>query len=115
MPTDDKIRAQLLKRQADIQLAGGAKKIQERHEKGLLTARERLQGLFQENTFQEYGAFIRHCCVSYDMMNKDIPADGVVVGTGLVDGRQVAAFSQDFTVVAGSRIACAMSRSFMSM
>jgi propionyl-CoA carboxylase beta chain len=102
MPTDDKIRAQLTERRTKVLQAGGEKKLQERHEKGLLSARERLQGLFQEDTFQEYGAYIRHGCTSFDMADKDIPADGVIVGSGLVDGRQVAAFSQDFTVVAGT-------------
>ena len=57
--------------------------------------------LFQPETFQEFGTFIRRC-TTFGMAEKDLPADGVIVGTGYVDGRQVAAFSQDFTVVAGT-------------
>ena len=81
---------------------GGEKKIKERHEKGLLSARERLSHLFQPETFQEFGTFVRHTCTAFGMGEKELPADGVIVGTGYVGGRQVAAFSQDFTVVAGT-------------
>ncbi len=82
--------------------AGGKDKIEKRHEKGLLSARERLALLFQPDTFQELGTHIRHTCTHFGMEKKDIPADGVVAGSGFVDGRQVAAASQDFTVVAGT-------------
>lgn len=102
MSLDAKLRSQLQERKSKIEAGGGKKKISERHEKGLLSARERLAALFQPDTFQEYGAYIRHTCTNFDMAEKEIVADGVISGSGFVDGRQVAAFSQDFTVVGGT-------------
>ena len=102
MSLDLKLRSRLLLRQQAIEAAGGKKKIEERHGKGLLSARERLAALFVADTFQEYGGHIRHTCAHFGMADKDIPADGVVVGTGYVGSRHVSAFSQDFTVVAGT-------------
>ncbi|NBC33419.1 MAG: acyl-CoA carboxylase subunit beta, partial [Alphaproteobacteria bacterium] len=93
---------QLYDRRRTIHVAGGDDKVQKIHDKGRLTARERLNGLFQPETFQEIGAHIRHVTRHFGMADKDLPADGVVVGTGYVDGRQVAAFAQDFTVAAGT-------------
>ncbi len=89
-------------RRSRVHSAGGDDKIKQRHEKGLLSARERLDLLFQLDTFQEVGAHIRHTATHFGMASKELPADGVIVGTGFVDGRQVAAFSQDFTVAAGT-------------
>jgi acetyl-CoA carboxylase carboxyltransferase component len=94
----DDLRARVRK----IELGGGEDKIKARREAGLMTARERLAGLFEEDTFQEIGTHIRHDAHHFGMADKDLPGDGVVVGTGYVDGRPVAAFSQDFTVVAGT-------------
>ncbi|BBF93512.1 acyl-CoA carboxylase subunit beta [Blastochloris tepida] len=102
MSLDAELRATLLQRREKLLAAGGDKKIKERHDKGLMTARERFDAFFQPDTFQEYGAHIRHGCSAFDMADKDIPADGVVVGTGHVEGRQVAAFSQDFMSVGGT-------------
>jgi len=83
-------------------LGGGEKKIAARHEKGLMTARERLEGLFAKGTFQEYGLHARHETHHFGMDKKELPGDGVVSGVGFVDQRPVAAFSQDFTVAGGS-------------
>ena len=69
---------------------------------GQPTARERIGILFQEGTFQEIGRLITHRARGFGMADKVIPADGIVVGTGYVDGRQVVTFSQDFTVSAGT-------------
>jgi acetyl-CoA carboxylase carboxyltransferase component len=102
MPLDAKLRDKLKERRSKILAAGGADKAKERHERGLMTARERLLTLYQPDTFQEYGAHIRHSCTAFGMEKKDLPADGVIVGTGYVDDREVAAFSQDFTVVGGT-------------
>ena len=102
MPLELKTVKTLREKRNHVLAAGGERKIKERHEKGLLTARERLTHLFQPDTFQEFGTFVRHTCTAFGMADKDLPADGVIVGTGYVDGRQVAAFSQDFTVVAGT-------------
>jgi acetyl-CoA carboxylase carboxyltransferase component len=89
-------------RQAKILAAGGEDKILARHEQGQMTARERLAALFQEGTFQEIGMFIHSARQAGAAAHKNLPADGVVVGTGYVAGRAVAAFSQDFTVAAGT-------------
>jgi acetyl-CoA carboxylase carboxyltransferase component len=81
---------------------GGPEKIAQRHAQGLLSARERLDGLFQPGTFQEIGLHVQHRARHFGLDGKDLPADGVVTGTGYVDGRLVAAYSQDFTVHAGT-------------
>ncbi len=102
MSLDSKLRKRLTERRDVIVAGGGKKKIEERHAKGLLSARERLTNFFMPDTFQEYGAHIKHTCTHFGMADKDIPEDGVLVGTGFVGGRQVSAFSQDFTVVGGT-------------
>ena len=90
------------RRREEILAGGGADKLAQRHEKGLMTARDRLDALFQEATFQEAGTHVQHSARYFGMEKKVLPADGVVVGTGYVGGRLVSAFSQDFTVVGGS-------------
>ncbi len=81
---------------------GGAEKMQKRRERGLMTARDRLDALFSEGTFQEFGLHAQHDTRHFGMEKKVLPGDGVVTGIGFVDGRPVAAFSQDFTVAGGS-------------
>jgi propionyl-CoA carboxylase beta chain len=93
---------ELEKRRKQIRLAGGQDKIDARHEKDLMTARERLDQLFEPNTFIEFGMHAKHSSKEFGMDKKDLPADGVVTGTGYVEGRPMAAFSQDFTVSGGS-------------
>jgi len=92
----------LRRRREKILAGGGAEKLAERRAKGLMTARDRLDALFQEGTFQEIGTHVKHAARYFGMEKKVLPADGVVVGTGYVGGRVVAAFAQDFTVVGGS-------------
>lgn len=92
----------LRQRKAKIQAGGGAKRIAKQHESGKLTARERIQLLFDENTFVELDAFVTHRCTNFGMEKTDAPAEGVITGYGHVDGRIVYAFAQDFTVVGGS-------------
>jgi acetyl-CoA carboxylase carboxyltransferase component len=87
MPVEEKLRESLTQRRERITAGGSARKVAERHEKGLLTARERLTALLQDSTFQEYGAHIHHGCTAFGMADREIPGDGVVVGTGHVDGR----------------------------
>jgi acetyl-CoA carboxylase carboxyltransferase component len=89
-------------RRRKIVAGGGEEKIEERHRKRLMTARERLAALFQPDTFQEIGMHIRHSGRHFGIDKKEMPADGVITGTGYVDGQLVAAFSQDFTVAAGT-------------
>ncbi|MFZ4597043.1 MAG: acyl-CoA carboxylase subunit beta [Terrimicrobiaceae bacterium] len=82
--------------------AGGKDKLEARRKKGLMTARDRLDHLFQQGTFMEFGMHVQHSCHNFGMEKKDLPADGVVTGTGYVGNRPVAAYSQDFTVAGGS-------------
>lgn len=92
----------LRKRKAKIIEAGGKKRVEKQHESGKLTARERMLLLFDENTFVELDAFMKHRCTNFGMEQVDAPAEGVVTGYGYVDGRLVYAYAQDFTVVGGS-------------
>ena len=98
---EDKI-SDLKARQAKVLEMGGEKAVAAQREKGKLTARERLDLLFDKGTFREIDMFVNHRCVNFEMEKVDIPADGVITGHGLVDGRPVFAFSQDFTARAGS-------------
>jgi propionyl-CoA carboxylase beta chain len=102
MPIDEKLLHDLDDRRAKILVSGSASKVEQRHEKGLLTARERIDLLFQPDSFQEFGMFAEHQCTNFDMADKKLPADGVVTGVGIMDGRPIASFSQDFLVAGGS-------------
>ena len=92
----------LEKRRATARAGGGEDKLDARRKKGVMTARDRVDALFQPGTFLEQGMHADHDCHNFGMEKKSLPGDGVVTGTGLVDGRLVAAFSQDFTVSGGS-------------
>jgi acetyl-CoA carboxylase carboxyltransferase component len=97
----DKIQ-DLAQRAANIRRMGGDAAVAKHKGKGRLTARERLAALFDPDTFREIDMFVTHRCVNFDMQDVEIPGDGVVTGHGLVDGRPVFAFAQDFTSRAGS-------------
>ncbi|KAJ1977190.1 hypothetical protein H4R33_006267 [Dimargaris cristalligena] len=97
-PVAQKIEA---KRQA-AKLGGGEKRIDAQHNKGKLTARERVELLVDPGTFREYDAFVEHQCEDFGMQNTVITGDGVVTGHGKVNGRTVYIFSQDFTTFGGS-------------
>jgi methylmalonyl-CoA decarboxylase alpha subunit len=92
----------LRQEKSKIMLGGGEKRIIKQHEAGKLTARERMNLLFDEGTFVELDAFVKHRCTNFGMEKVDAPAEGCVTGYGKVDGRLVYAFAQDFTVVGGS-------------
>ncbi len=83
-------------------LGGGADKIAKQHEKGKLTARERIALLMDPGSFEELDMLVQHDCVDFGMEKQKIPGDGVVTGFGTVGGRTVFVFSQDFTVLGGS-------------
>ncbi len=87
---------------AKIREMGGEKAVAKHKEQGKLTARERLDRFFDPDTFREIDIFVRHRCVNFGMDKVDIPSDGVITGHGLVNGRPVFAFAQDFTSRAGS-------------
>jgi methylmalonyl-CoA decarboxylase alpha subunit len=92
----------LHKKLEHIKAGGGEKRIEKQHAKGKLTARERLAKLFDEGSFVEVGAFVKHRCHNFGQEKKDLPGEGVVTGYGTVDGKLVYAFAQDFTVEGGS-------------
>ncbi|MTI22428.1 acyl-CoA carboxylase subunit beta [Fulvivirga sp. RKSG066] len=83
-------------------LGGGKKRIEAQHKKGKLTARERIELLLDEGTFEEIGKFVMHRCKDFGLDKQYYPGDGVVTGYGQVNGRLVYVFSQDFTVFGGS-------------
>ena len=83
-------------------LGGGAKRIEQQHARGKLTARERLALLLDEGSFQEFGALATHQVSQFGLDKQRYPGDGVVTGFGKVNGRRVAVFAQDFTVLGGS-------------
>lgn len=85
-----------------IRLGGGQARIDKQHEKGKLTARERLELLFDDGSFVELDMFMKHRCTNFGMGKKEMPADGIVTGYGTVDGRLIYAYAQDFTVSGGS-------------
>ena len=89
-----------LERRAE--LGGGEDRMRRQHEGGKLTARERIDLLFDAGTFEEVDKLVTHRCLDFGMADQLVPGDGVVAGHGLIDGRQVFAFAQDFTVFGGS-------------
>ncbi len=93
---------QLKKTRAKLILGGGEKRIAKQHELGKLTARERIDLLFEPNTFRESLLFMKHRCTSFDMEGKEFHGEGVITGHGIADGRPVYVASQDFTVAGGS-------------
>ncbi len=102
MSIRQKLLEELNQRRNTAKLGGGEARIAKRHEKGLLTARQRLDGFFDPQTFQEWGMHVDHACHDFGMEKKSLPCDGVVTGVGWVDGRAVAAYSHDATVGGGA-------------
>ncbi len=93
---------QLEARRAEAKTGGGQRRIEAQHAKGKLTARERIELLLDEGSFEEFDMFVAHRCTDFGMDEVKMPGDGVVTGWGTVNGRQVYVFSQDFTVFGGS-------------
>lgn len=96
------ILSELESRRAAARLGGGERRIEAQHKKGKLTARERIELLLDEGSFEEFDMFKAHRCVDFGMEAEHISGDGVVTGWGTVNGRMVYVFSQDFTVFGGS-------------
>ncbi len=101
MSIEDKLLELLEKRQKAI-LGGGQKRIDAQHTKGKLTARERIELLLDDGSFEEFDMFVTHRCTDFGMQDQLYLSDGVVTGHGTIDGRVVYVFSQDFTVFGGS-------------
>ena len=87
---------------AEALLGGGEKRIEDQHNKGKLTARERVTLLVDEGTFEEFDMFVRHRSSEFGLEKNRPLGDGVVTGSGKINGRLVFVFSQDFTVFGGS-------------
>ncbi|WOS66342.1 acyl-CoA carboxylase subunit beta [Sinorhizobium fredii] len=96
------ILEQVEARRAQARAGGGERRIAAQHGKGKLTARERIDVLLDEGSFEEYDMYVTHRCVDFGMAEEKIAGDGVVTGWGTINGRQVYVFSQDFTVLGGS-------------
>src|SRR5438552_2224731 len=93
---------QLREREQRAAAGGGAARVEKQHADGKLTARERVEFLLDEGTFQEFDRLVEHRSQDFGMEQQIYPGDGVVTGHGLIDGRKVFVFAQDFTVFGGS-------------
>ncbi|MFP4570807.1 carboxyl transferase domain-containing protein, partial [Rhodosalinus sp.] len=96
------ILQELETRRAEARLGGGQKRIDGQHAKGKLTARERIELLLDEGSFEEFDMFVTHRCTDFGMEDSKPYGDGVITGWGTINGRQVYVFAQDFTVLGGS-------------
>jgi len=101
MAFEEKIKELLEKRELAKQ-GGGQKRIDTQHKKGKLTARERIENLLDEGSFEEFDMFVTHRCTDFGLEKETYYSDGVVTGYGTIDGRLVYVFAQDFTVFGGS-------------
>jgi len=101
LSVDEKIR-RLKDLHEEARFGGGKRRMEDQHAKGKLTARERIELLLDQGSFNELDQFVVHQCTEFGMREKKIPGDGVVTGYGTIDGRLVYVFSQDFTVFGGS-------------
>lgn len=93
---------ELHSRKKSLSEGGGSRMVDKQHASGKQTARERLEALFDQGSFQEMGMFVKHRCTNFGMEDKATPCEGVVTGFGRVNGRLVYAAAQDFTVMGGS-------------
>src|SRR5262249_62397036 len=93
---------ELRRRSAQAEAGGGAERCEREHKVGKLTARERIDLLLDEGSFQELDKFVTHRCSDFGMEKLRVPGDGVVTGWGTIVGRQVFVFAQDFTFVGGT-------------
>ncbi len=89
-------------RRAAARLGGGEKRIDAQHKRGKLTARERLELLLDDGSFEEFDMYVEHRCIDFGMEKTKVPGDGVVTGWGTINGRVVYVFAKDFTVFGGS-------------
>jgi Acetyl-CoA carboxylase, carboxyltransferase component (subunits alpha and beta) len=101
MTQQEKIQ-ELLQLREEAKLGGGQKRIDSQHKKGKFTARERIEMLLDEKSFEEFDMFVSHRCIDFGLEKETYLSDGVVTGYGTIDGRLVYVFSQDFTVFGGS-------------
>lgn len=102
MPQNNSVVAELEKKRDQARIGGGVDRVERQHERGKLTARERIEVLLDPDSFEEQDMFVEHRCNHFGMQKKQIPGDGVVTGHGTINGRLVFLYSQDFTVHGGS-------------
>ncbi len=100
--SEDKKVLDLKQRKEKIYRGGGTKAVEKQKAMGKLTARERIIALLDKDTFQEYDIFVKHDNTDFGMQDKELPGDGVIIGTGTILGQPVAVYAQDFTVAGGS-------------
>jgi propionyl-CoA carboxylase beta chain len=96
------IIAELQRRRDEAWMGGGQKRIDAQHARGKLTARERIEVLLDSGSFEEIDIYVEHRCIDFGMEKSRIPGDGVVIGSGTINGRTVYLFAKDFTVFGGS-------------
>jgi propionyl-CoA carboxylase beta chain len=96
------ILGELAARREQARAGGGAARVAAQHAKGKLTARERIELLLDEGSFEEFDMFVQHRCTDFGMADTRVAGDGVVTGWGTINGRQVYVYAQDFTVLGGS-------------
>lgn len=102
MSENEKKIKQLHNLRKEARLGGGEKRIESQHAKGKFTARERINMLLDEGSFEEYDMFVKHRCTNFGIEKQSFYGDGVVTGSGTIDGRLVYVYAQDFTVFGGS-------------
>ncbi|QGP91623.1 Methylmalonyl-CoA carboxyltransferase 12S subunit [Neomoorella glycerini] len=98
----DGLLNELNKKLVKIRAGGGEERVARQHQQGKKTARERIEALLDPGSFNEIDAFVTHRCTNFDMAQTEAPGEGVVTGYGTIDGRLVAIYAQDFTVLGGS-------------
>lgn len=101
MPMQDLLE-QLEQRLSKVRAGGGEKRVAKQHEQGKKTARERIEALLDPGSFEEIDVFVTHRCTLFGMDKTEAPGEGVVTGVGTIEGRPVAVYAQDFTVLGGS-------------
>src|SRR5690606_36016551 len=97
-PREETAISRLSRMEAEAAAGGGAERIDKQHKAGKLTARERIDALLDEDSFSEMDKFVTHRCRDFGMDKQQFLGDGVVTGTGTIEGRTVCVFAQDFTV-----------------
>ena len=97
MTMQEKVK-ELLDLRTQARLGGGQKRIDKQHSQGKMTARERINMLLDEGSFEEFDMFVKHRCTNFGQDKKHYLGDGVVTGYGTIEGRLVYVFAQDFTV-----------------
>ncbi|MEG0796042.1 MAG: acyl-CoA carboxylase subunit beta [Odoribacter sp.] len=102
MITNENKVKQLIELRKEAKLGGGQKRIDSQHQKGKMTARERIEMLLDDGSFEEFDMFVTHRCTNFGMEKTKFLGDGVVTGQGTIDGRLVFVFAQDFTIFGGA-------------